>query len=76
MVGVLQLMGSVGLLIGYHYFPALSIVAAAGLSVLMVLGFGVRLYIKDSLVQSVPSLFFALLNGLIVLLLLKNDAII
>lgn len=75
-VGFLQLIGAIGLIIGLIYSPKLSIIAAAGLSILMILGFGVRLKIKDNVVQSTPSLFFAIINIIIVIMLLKSIAII
>jgi hypothetical protein len=65
-VGVLQLLGAIGLVIGYYYSPMLILVSASCLSLLMLLGFGVRLKIKDSIVQSAPALFYALLNAYIV----------
>lgn len=56
-VGALQLVGAAGLILGYFYLPVLSIIAAGGLSILMILGLGVRLKIKDSVLQSAPAFF-------------------
>ena len=64
-VGVLQLVGGLGLLLGYFYSPTVQAAAALSLSILMVLGFGVRLKIRDGIFQSAPSLLYALLNGYI-----------
>ena len=64
-VGVLQLLGGVGLLISLFYQPILQPIAALGLSVLMLLGFLVRLKMRDSFVQAFPSFFYAILNGYI-----------
>ncbi|WP_047414964.1 DoxX family protein [Cellulophaga sp. Hel_I_12] len=64
-VGVLQLLGAIGLAIGYYFSPMLILVSASCLSLLMLLGFGVRLKIKDSLVLATPALFYALLNAYI-----------
>jgi len=61
-VGALQLFGAFGLILGYYYSPLLSIVAAIGLALLMLLGLGVRLKIKDSFLQSTPAFFYALIN--------------
>lgn len=66
-VGVLQLIGAVGLFLGYLYNPVLQLIASLGLCILMILGFGVRLKIKDSFIQSAPSLLYALINGYIFL---------
>ena len=71
-VGVLQLLGAVGLILGYYYLPILGIFAAMGLSILMILGFGIRLKIKDNAVKSAPSLFYALINAYIAMILLKS----
>lgn len=71
-VGILQLMGAAGLLLGYFYVPVLGSIAAAGLSLLMMLGFTVRLKIKDSIVQSAPSFIYALINAYIAIMPLQN----
>lgn len=65
-------MGAAGLILGYFYLPVLSIIAAAGLSLLMILGFIVRLKIKDNVVQSAPSIFYAVINAYITIMLLQN----
>ena len=62
LTGVLQLLGAFGLIIGYVYNPLLVFIASLGLTLLMLLGFAVRLKIKDSLLESLPSLIFALIN--------------
>ncbi|MFT7071199.1 DoxX family protein [Patiriisocius sp. Uisw_017] len=64
-VGGLQLLGSLALLCGYFYAPFLQVIGAGGLSVLMVLGFLVRLKIKDSFLLSAPSLLYSIINGFI-----------
>ncbi|CAM4403175.1 DoxX family protein [Zobellia nedashkovskayae] len=62
-VGALQLVGGLGLLLGYFYSPTVQTAAALSLSILMILGFAVRLKIKDGFFQSAPSLLYALLNA-------------
>ncbi|MBZ9778190.1 DoxX family protein [Psychroflexus sp. CAK8W] len=62
LTGFFQVLGAVGLAAGFYFEPILGFVAATGLSVLMSLGFGVRIKIKDNFILSFPSLFFALLN--------------
>lgn len=69
-IGTLQIIGALGLGLGYLYLPYLSVVAAVGLSILMLFGFGVRLKIKDSFVQSAPSILYAIINGYIAIALL------
>ncbi|MDZ7646739.1 MAG: DoxX family protein [Cytophagales bacterium] len=67
LTGIFQLLGSVGLLFGL-FIPLAGIMAAGGLAVLMLLGFLVRLKIKDSIAQSLPAFFFMLLNAYLSLL--------
>ncbi|MBD1391599.1 DoxX family protein [Mucilaginibacter glaciei] len=69
LVGCLQLLGGSGLLIGFAWHLAL-IIASGGLSLLMLLGFGVRLKMKDGFWESMPSFLFMLLNGYICLVAL------
>jgi hypothetical protein len=65
LTGFLQLLGAVGLLIGLYFTPLLLLLAAIGLSVLMFLGFIVRLKIRDNFIKSAPSFIFAFLNLMI-----------
>lgn len=62
LTGYLQLLGALGLLIGL-YAPAIGLAAASGLSLQMLLGVGVRIKIKDSLLQALPASSFMLLNA-------------
>jgi hypothetical protein len=62
LTGILQLIGGTSLIIGYYQYLLLSAFSALGLGVLMLLGFLVRLKIKDSFALSAPSLLYALLN--------------
>ena len=62
LTGYLQLIGASGLLFGYFFLSDLVFIASAGLSLLMLSGFVVRIKIKDSLLESLPSLIFALIN--------------
>jgi hypothetical protein len=61
LIGFLQLLGGAGLLIGFVWQPAL-IMASGGLSLLMLIGFGIRLKMKDGFWESMPSFIFMLLN--------------
>ena len=61
--GFLQILGGLGLLIGIFISYGLAFVSATGLAVLMTMGFAVRLRIKDTLIQTLPSLCYALLNA-------------
>ena len=65
--GYLQILGAVGLIIGFLFSPIAGLLAAFGLCIQMLLGFGVRILISDSLLQCLPSFSFMLINaGLVV----------
>ena len=62
LTGALQLLGSIGLLVGLFISPFLCFIATIGLFVLMLLGLWIRIKIKDSVVQSSPALIYAFIN--------------
>lgn len=62
---VLELLGAVGLLIGFWFYKPLLIISSGGLALLMLVGLIVRLRLNDSLWISLPALFFMVLNGYI-----------
>ncbi|MGI4852584.1 MAG: DoxX family protein [Janthinobacterium lividum] len=62
--GVLEVLGGVGLLIGLVWRPAL-LAASFGLALLMLIAFGVRVGMRDSVALSLPSLLLMLVNGYI-----------
>lgn len=62
LTGILQLLGAIGLVIGLIGSDVLAILASAGLSLLMFIGVGVRVKIKDPVLDTLPAAFFALLN--------------
>ena len=62
LVGLLQLLGAVGLLVGLQQ-PWAGRIGSGGLAFLMLLGVGVRIKIKDSLVQTLPALAYMMLNA-------------
>ncbi|MFN1834527.1 DoxX family protein [Balneola sp. MJW-20] len=65
--GILQVAGAVGLLSGL-YFPFFGAAASIGLTIMMLVAFIVRIKIKDSLMETIPSFFFMLINAYITLL--------
>lgn len=71
LTGSLEIIGALGLLVGLFFHPLL-IIAAAGLSLLMLLGFGTRLVIKDPFLQCLPSFIFLLVNAYILYLSLQS----
>ena len=67
LTGVLEILGAVGLLAGILN-PVLGVLAAAGLSLLMLAGLGVRVRIGDGLLRSFPALMYLLLNLYIIMI--------
>ena len=61
LVILLEIAGALGLLVGLWFKPLL-LFSAGGLSLLMFLGIVVRMRLKDSLLITIPALFFMLLN--------------
>jgi len=62
LTGVLQLLGATGLVVGYTK-PAIGGLAAAGLSLQMACGLGVRIGIGDSWLRCIPAGFYMILCG-------------
>ncbi|MFD2587877.1 DoxX family protein [Croceitalea marina] len=69
--GYIQIVASLALLAGF-YHRSWAIVASAGLVVLMVLGFAVRMKIRDGIMKSLPALFYLVLNLIILIALLNH----
>jgi len=61
LVGTLEFLGGLGLLLGLK-FPALLLLSACGLSLLMLLGLIVRIKLKDGVLVSLPALFLMIVN--------------
>lgn len=64
MVGYLQIIGSLGLLVGI-FIPFIGFFAAAGLSILMAFGVAVRIKIGDKIIAILPAFILSLINGFI-----------
>lgn len=67
----LELIGSIGLLVGLLYTPIL-LLASGGLALLMLLAILFRLKSKDTLWVSLPALFYMLLNTYIFIETIKT----
>ena len=63
-VGFFQLLGGMGCIIGIFYRKLL-IISSLGLSVMMLLGVGVRVKINDTLIQTLPALIYLIINATI-----------
>jgi len=61
LVGILQISGSTGMIAGFIY-PIIGFLASSGFTAMMLIAFFVRIKIKDSLAQALPSLIFMLIN--------------
>ncbi len=66
LVGALQVAAAAGLVLGWHH-PWLGRAAAGGLALMMLVAVGVRIRIKDTLWQTVPAIFYLLLNAYLAL---------
>jgi len=64
-VGVLQLLGASGVLVGLAVAP-IGAAAALGLCLLMVLGVILRVRLRDTLVRMLPAISLAVLNAVLV----------
>mgnify|MGYP002632169421 FL=1 len=71
-IGILQLLGSAGLMAGFAS-PALLIISAAGLTVLMLLGIVTRIRIGDSFLETLPASIFFVVNGFILLIAVQQN---
>jgi uncharacterized membrane protein YkgB len=66
LVGILQCVAGVGLLAGMSQ-PWIGQAAAGGLALMMLVAVVVRFQIKDSLLQTLPALFYLGLNAYLML---------
>ena len=64
LTAILELAGATGLFIGIQNHTVL-LLASGGLMLLMLLGTGVRIKMKDSVLVSLPAFFYFLLNAVI-----------
>lgn len=65
LTGVLELIGSLGLILGY-FVPQFTVAAAGGLTLMMGVGVVVRLRCRDSLTDALPATVMLLINLYIV----------
>ena len=66
LIGSLQLLGGLGLFMGF-FFKALVPISSASLMLLMLAAIGVRIKINDKLILMFPAIFYALINFLILI---------
>jgi len=66
LTGSLEISGGAGLLVGFFIsHTLLSLLASVGLAILMICGLGVRLRIKDSILQCLPAIILFVVNSVI-----------
>lgn len=61
LTAILELMGGLGLIIGLKFNPVL-VISSCGLALLMFLGVLVRIKVRDSILITLPAIFYMLLN--------------
>lgn len=61
LTGVLEIAGALGLLVGMAY-PAVGVLAACGLALLMSMGVAARVRIRDTIPQLLPATFYCALS--------------
>ncbi len=66
LIGGLEVLGALGLIVGY-LLPALVLVSATGLALLMAAGVVTRVRVRDALVESVPAGALMIVNLFIAL---------
>ena len=64
MIGSLQLLGGLGLFLGFVFEPLIPL-SSASLMLLMLAAIGVRIKIEDQPLRMIPAVFYAVLNFLI-----------
>ncbi|MEC8599199.1 MAG: hypothetical protein VXY15_02500, partial [Bacteroidota bacterium] len=62
--GFFQILGGISLILGIFIYE-LEIISSLGLTILMLMGVGVRLKIKDGLFRTLPAIFYVIVNALI-----------
>lgn len=70
LTGILEVLGGVGLLVGFKWAPALW-VSSGGLSLLMLAGLGARIRVGDGFLRCLPAAVFMILNLFILIESLK-----
>lgn len=63
-IGFFQLLGGIGSIIGV-FDKRILIISSLGLSVMMLLGVGVRIKINDTFIQTLPALTYLIVNTII-----------
>ena len=63
-IAILQILGSIGLLIGYYFTLLLPLVSAL-FTLMMIVAIFVRIRIKDNIIKLLPAILYAVINFII-----------
>lgn len=74
LTGSLEVLGAVGLLVGWVLSPSLVAASAAGLALLMGAGVATRIRVLDSLAQTLPALVLLAMNAFVAWYALTHGA--
>jgi len=72
LIGALECLGALGLLVGYFNRPVL-VLAAAGLTLTMVMAIATRIRIGDSLARTLPAIVLLALNAFVLGVAVTQD---
>lgn len=61
LIVILELSGAIGLIVGFKLTP-IRLISSGGLAILMFLGVLVRLKFRDSFIETLPALFYMVIN--------------
>ena len=72
LIGALECLGALGLLVGHFNRPVL-VLAAAGLTLTMVMAIATRIHIGDSLARTLPAIVLLALNAFVLGVAVTQD---
>jgi hypothetical protein len=64
-ISVLQILASFGLIIGAYYIPFLLTIVSFSLTIMMLVAVFARIKIKDSIANTIPAIFYVIINSII-----------
>jgi uncharacterized membrane protein YphA (DoxX/SURF4 family) len=72
LTGSLEVLGAVGLIVGYFVLPVL-VLASAGLTLLMALGVATRVRVRDPIAETIPAFALMLVNAYVLFYALSTS---
>jgi len=64
-IAVLQILACFGLIIGAYSFPLLLSIVSFSLTIMMLVAVFARIKIKDSIANTIPAIFYVIINSII-----------